>query len=605
MYNSSVVRSTVSETKFGMYTDSELRNMSVCKVTSPLARDALGNPLNGGLYDPRMGATEMGQHCSTCGIHHVGCPGHPGHIELDFPVYHPLVFADLYQLVRSSCFCCHKLRMSKSKIWTYLAKLKLLEMDDVAAADDLDNSLLTSTLLSEMDQEEEEAQEASEGNNSSSGSVKATLAKQKASQQQSALRRTEILEGVDKRYLSHLRANAVGGQKPPSIHAKQKQRAVVTELTKDMHSTKKCNNCGEWSPGVRKDGYSKLFAKPLAKKYRRRSVVNKNLYGQRTALEEVRYMAEREKRRQQRKAQGLDPYGDDDDDKVDEDDMDIDNTLAVDIDDDDDEAGTGISDSDKYLVPLEVEAILRLLWTHHTEMLDFVWSRATKSSNDNVVHKANVDGYKAFFMRCVLVAPNRFRPEAKVGDATSDHPQNKNLAKIIESNDAIAELARKYSNSNSGEPVEATGGSLRNLIASGSPNKAMTGNVAAIPMNTSDKIEKSFLSQSVYLWTQLQNSVNCYIDSAKDPNPLSNSAPAGIRQLLEKKEGLFRMNMMGKRVNYCCRSVISPDPYIGQNEIGIPVKFAKTLHYPTPVNEWNAKHLRTLVERGPHQYPGT
>ncbi|CAI7803687.1 unnamed protein product [Closterium sp. NIES-54] len=36
----------------------------------------------------------------------------------------------------------------------------------------------------------------------------------------------------------------------------------------------------------------------------------------------------------------------------------------------------------------------------------------------------------------------------------------------------------------------------------------------------------------------------------------------GIRQQLERKEGLFRMNMMGKRVNYACRSVISPDPYI-------------------------------------------
>jgi hypothetical protein len=37
-----------------------------------------------------------------------------------------------------------------------------------------------------------------------------------------------------------------------------------------------------------------------------------------------------------------------------------------------------------------------------------------------------------------------------------------------------------------------------------------------------------------------------------------------VRQQLEKKEGLFRKNMMGKRVNYAARSVISPDPYIGE-----------------------------------------
>ena len=36
----------------------------------------------------------------------------------------------------------------------------------------------------------------------------------------------------------------------------------------------------------------------------------------------------------------------------------------------------------------------------------------------------------------------------------------------------------------------------------------------------------------------------------------------GIRQLIEKKEGMFRMKMMGKRVNYGARSVISPDPYL-------------------------------------------
>ena len=42
-------------------------------------------------------------------------------------------------------------------------------------------------------------------------------------------------------------------------------------------------------------------------------------------------------------------------------------------------------------------------------------------------------------------------------------------------------------------------------------------------------------------------------------------------QILEKKEGLFRMNMMGKRVDFAARSVISPDPYINMDEIGIPM----------------------------------
>ena len=58
------------------------------------------------------------------------------------------------------------------------------------------------------------------------------------------------------------------------------------------------------------------------------------------------------------------------------------------------------------------------------------------------------------------------------------------------------------------------------------------------------------------------------------------SDASGICQLLEKKEGMFRQKMMGKRVNFACRSVISPDPYLAVNEIGIPQSFALRLTYP-------------------------
>ena len=92
------------------------------------------------------------------------------------------------------------------------------------------------------------------------------------------------------------------------------------------------------------------------------------------------------------------------------------------------------------------------------------------------------------------------------------------------------------------------------------------------------------------------------MDSSKDPSAISTAS--GIRQILEKKEGIFRKHMMGKRVDFCCRSVISPDPYVGTNEIGIPRHFAENLTYPTPVSDLNAEEMRKLVVRGPHQYPG-
>ena len=75
-------------------------------------------------------------------------------------------------------------------------------------------------------------------------------------------------------------------------------------------------------------------------------------------------------------------------------------------------------------------------------------------------------------------------------------------------------------------------------------------------------------------------------------------------QLLERKEGLFRKHMMGKRVNYAARSVISPDPYINTDEIGIPQVIAKRLTYPQPVTDWNAQELRQMVMNGPDVHPG-
>lgn len=61
---------------------------------------------------------------------------------------------------------------------------------------------------------------------------------------------------------------------------------------------------------------------------------------------------------------------------------------------------------------------------------------------------------------------------------------------------------------------------------------------------------------------------------------------------------------MGKRVNYACRSVITPDPYLDIDEIGIPEVFAKRLTFPEPVSYLNNVALQSFVRRGPTAYPG-
>lgn len=78
----------------------------------------------------------------------------------------------------------------------------------------------------------------------------------------------------------------------------------------------------------------------------------------------------------------------------------------------------------------------------------------------------------------------------------------------------------------------------------------------------------------------------------------------GLKQIIEKKEGIVRMCMMGKRVNFSARSVITPDPNLNIDEIGVPEAFAKHLTYPIAVTPWNVEELRKMILNGPKVHPG-
>ena len=53
-----------------------------------------------------------------------------------------------------------------------------------------------------------------------------------------------------------------------------------------------------------------------------------------------------------------------------------------------------------------------------------------------------------------------------------------------------------------------------------------------------------------------------------------------LEERLNGKEGRIRSNLMGKRVDFSARSVISPDPNINLEELGVPIKVAMNLTFP-------------------------
>ncbi len=77
-----------------------------------------------------------------------------------------------------------------------------------------------------------------------------------------------------------------------------------------------------------------------------------------------------------------------------------------------------------------------------------------------------------------------------------------------------------------------------------------------------------------------------------------------LSQRLKGKEGRFRSNLSGKRVDFSARTVISPDPNLDINEVGVPLQVAMRLSVPEKVTEWNLEEMKKLVKNGPEVYPG-
>ena len=77
-----------------------------------------------------------------------------------------------------------------------------------------------------------------------------------------------------------------------------------------------------------------------------------------------------------------------------------------------------------------------------------------------------------------------------------------------------------------------------------------------------------------------------------------------ISSRINTKNGRIRGNLMGKRVDYSSRSVISGDPNLSIRELGVPMKIAMNLTKPVTVNDRNRDFLRKLVQNGPETYPG-
>lgn len=108
--------------------------------------------------------------------------------------------------------------------------------------------------------------------------------------------------------------------------------------------------------------------------------------------------------------------------------------------------------------------------------------------------------------------------------------------------------------------------------------------------------------------TLLQYHIATYMDNDLPGQPQSmqkSGRPVkSIRARLKGKEGRLRGNLMGKRVDFSARTVITGDPNLDLDQVGVPYSIARNLTYPERVTPYNITYLQELVRNGPNEYPG-
>lgn len=232
----------------------------------------------------------------------------------------------------------------------------------------------------------------------------------------------------------------------------------------------------------------------------------------------------------------------------------------------------------KFLTPIGANYCLKQLWKNEKKTMQRIFhfldieSSEKESSDIDLGSKGDLNmdqrfhPVDLFFVETILVPPTKFRPPMSQHGYSFEGPRTAGLSHIM-----------KYS--------------------------VIVQDTKDLMLSETDEVELERLQVKLQsAWKNLQTAVNINFDNEMDK--YGKDKYPGLKQLIDKKEGLFRKNMMGKRVNFAARSVISPDPNISVDQVGVPLVFAKKLTYPEPVTPMNVEKMRQTILNGPDKHPG-
>ncbi|KAL3466153.1 hypothetical protein BJX64DRAFT_22872 [Aspergillus heterothallicus] len=136
---------------------------------------------------------------------------------------------------------------------------------------------------------------------------------------------------------------------------------------------------------------------------------------------------------------------------------------------------------------------------------------------------------------------------------------------------------------------------------------AKLGDIVQSNINLKNALLKGAPVQTIMeCWDYMQLQIAVYINSdVPGLNKADLGKPIrGFVQRLKGKQGRFRGNLSGKRVDFSGRTVISPDPNLRVDEVAVPELVAKNMTYPEVVTRYNKEKLKERVRNGQKKWPG-
>ncbi|KAL0359500.1 UNVERIFIED_CONTAM: DNA-directed RNA polymerase I subunit [Sesamum angustifolium] len=572
-----------------------------------------------------MGPLDENSPCKSCGQRAYHCAGHCGHIDLVSPAYNPLLFNTLSNLLNKTCFYCFQFRTSRREVENCVSQLELIIKGDIVGAKRLS---MRQNLQDKKNMDWVLSDDI----------VDPRIVK-------------GAIHHILQEYLVIRITMSTIVRHAGILLSSREAMSVLNEFLKKKG--RKCKSCECNNPKINKPTFGWFHVRGLSDTQLRSNAIRRSRL-------DVAHTVGGEERPSSEVVNASDYSWKDDSETVEA------NSFIATSDTLKKSSKKGVNQTrnqdlgepNNYfsgpLLPSEVRDILRRLWENEAPLCSYMCDIQQQQCKLS----GNVAGYSMFFLESILVPPIKFRPPAKGGDSVMEHPQTVLLGKVLQSNIALgnahvnnaerSKIINRWmdlqqsinvlfdSKTANSEPVPMVFAFMSALILLKQCAFVVTSVLFSFDMKfwLSFPVQAKVFEQFSYL--EKIYGISIFVLGAKCCQAQKDGT-SGICQFLEKKEGIFRQKMMGKRVNFACRSVISPDPYLAVNEIGIPPYFALRLTYPESmkkslpaaleafnasklvlagfwgsgilvmvkrVTPWNAGKLRGAVINGPEIHPG-